>query len=339
MRRAVALAGPWLLGGCATAQTMSGGDGLDGALFNRLFALFLIVSLTMLALVLAFLAAAWFRRGGVRQDGVADETGRASREPLLRALLIGWTTLIAIGLIGLTFASFLTDRGMADAIPPDRRTINIIVTAKQFWWDVNYAFDNEPSKNIRTANELHLPVGVPARVTLKSSDVIHSFWIPNLAGKQDLIPGRVNDLVLLPNRTGVFRGQCAEFCGIQHAHMALDVTVESRAHFANWLAAQGKPAPAPASPLQKAGYLYVMNRECSGCHAIAGTAANATVGPDLTHLMSRRSLAAGTLPMGRAGLYAWVADPQGVKPGNNMPYVGLDANELHAVTAYLETLK
>jgi cytochrome c oxidase subunit 2 len=203
---------------------------------------------------------------------------------------------------------------------------------------VRYHF-HDSSRNIRTANELHLPVGVPATITLRSNDVIHSFWVPNLAGKQDLIPGYRTDILLVPTRIGAYRGQCAEFCGLQHAHMALDVTVESKPDFAAWMARQAAPAPVPATPLARAGYDYVINRECSSCHAIAGTPASGQVGPDLTHLASRKSIGAGTLPMSRGHLYAWVADPQGPKPGNNMPYVGLEAAELHAVVAYLETLK
>jgi cytochrome c oxidase subunit 2 len=327
-----------LLAGCDTFQSMTGGDGQDGVEFNRLFLVFMVVSVLMFTLVAAFLAAAWFRRGGARQDGIDDSAGE-SRDPLLRTMLIGWSGLVAIGLVGLTLASFFADRGMADAQAPYQRGINVTVTANQWWWDISYQFADDPSKNVHTANELHLPVGVPARLTLKANDVIHSFWVPNLAGKQDLIPGRVNDLTLVPNKAGIFRGQCAEFCGIQHAHMALDVTVESSADFARWLSAQNRPAPQPTTALQRAGYAFFMNRQCSSCHAIAGTPASGSVAPDLTHLMSRHSLAAGTLPMGRGNLYAWVADPQGVKPGNNMPYIGLSADELHAVTAYLETLK
>ena len=154
-----------------------------------------------------------------------------------------------------------------------------------------------------------------------------------------MIPGRVNRMVIQADRPGVYRGQCAEFCGLQHAHMALDVTVESTADFARWLAASAAPARPPATPLQRAGYDYFMRRECSTCHMIAGTPASGQVAPDLTHLASRRSIAAGTLPMSRGHLYAWVADPQGPKPGNNMPYIGLEANELHALVAYLESLK
>ena len=198
---------------------------------------------------------------------------------------------------------------------------------------------DDPSRIIQTANELHLPAGVTARISLKSNDVIHSFWVPNLAGKQDLIPGRVSDLSVRPLREGRYRGQCAEFCGLQHAHMALDVTVESPAAFAAWRQRQSRPAPPPRTPLQLAGFNYVTTRECASCHNIAGTPASGQVAPDLTHFASRRSIGAGTFPMSRGHLYAWIADPQSAKPGNNMPYVGLEPNELHAIVAYLETLR
>jgi cytochrome c oxidase subunit 2 len=180
---------------------------------------------------------------------------------------------------------------------------------------------------------------MPAMIYLKSNDVIHSFWVPNLAGKQDLIPGRTNDIVLTGTKEGQYRGQCAEYCGLQHAHMALDVTVESPAAFQAWLARQSRPALPPASPQALAGYKFFMTRQCSSCHAVAGTPAGAQVAPDLTHIASRKTIAAGTLPNGTGPLHAWIADPQGVKPGTNMPYIGLDADELHNVVAYLETLE
>jgi cytochrome c oxidase subunit 2 len=180
---------------------------------------------------------------------------------------------------------------------------------------------------------------VPVEVSLQASDVIHSLWIPNLAGKQDLIPGRVTDIQLLPRKIGTYRGQCAEFCGIQHTHMALDVTVESKADFEKWVAAQQRVALAPTTPLQLPGYRYFTTRECSACHNVTGTPASGTVGPDLTHFASRRSIGAGTLPMSTGNLYGWVADPQSQKPGNHMPTIGLEPGELHAVVAYLETLR
>jgi cytochrome c oxidase subunit 2 len=197
----------------------------------------------------------------------------------------------------------------------------------------------DSSRIVHTANELHLPVGVPARISLQSTDVIHSLWIPNLAGKQDLIPGRATDLSLLPLHEGVYRGQCAEFCGMQHANMALDVTVESPAAFARWRAAQLASPPPPATPLAQAGQALVTNGACASCHSIAGTNASGQVAPDLSHVASRRSIAAGTLAMNHANLAGWIANPQEIKPGNNMPAVPMNPGQLAAVTAYLETLR
>ena len=277
----------------------------------------------------------WRRRSAEVQLTV--ETGKHHQSaPLLKSALIGWTALMSVGLVALAIASFFTDRSNAAASRNPEMVIN--VTANQWWWDVEY-LARDASRIVRTANELHLPVGVPVRIRLKSNDVIHSFWVPNLAGKQDLIPGRITDVDLLARETGLFRGQCAEFCGVQHTHMALDVTVESEADFLLWAEAQQKSAFAPQTPLELAGYRYVTTRECSVCHTIMGTPASAKVAPDLTHFASRRSIAAGTLPMSRGNLYGWIADPQSQKPGSHMPTIGLEANELHAVVAYLERLK
>ena len=324
-----------LLPGCGGLQSVTGGDGLHAQQFNNLFTLFMVVTGIAYALVLLFLAAAVLRRRGHRQDRPDSAPDRNER--VLGTALFGWIGFILVGLTILIVASYVTDRDAA-AAAPGAAPLEITVTGNQWWWKVEYA-DPVPSNQVVTANELHLPVGVPARIRLKSNDVIHSFWVPNLAGKQDLIPGRQIDILVLPRRTGQYRGQCAEFCGRQHAHMAFDVTVESRADFDAWRAAQLLPARAPATPLTLAGHDYVTSRECSVCHNISGTAANGQFGPDLTHLASRKSIAAGTLPMTRGHLYGWVANPQGPKPGNNMPYIGLSNDELHAVVAYLETLK
>ena len=325
MRRCGAsITGLLLLTGCQGVQSVTAGDGLEGAWFNNLLTLFLIICGIAYLLVILFLAVALLRR-------------REPQERFASRGLIGWIAFILIGLTVLTVGSFLTDRSSA-ALAKRTAPVQIEVTANQFWWDVTY-LDQAPYRQFRTANELHLPVGTSAHVTLKSNDVIHSFWIPNLAGKQDLIPGRETDILLNPQRSGTYRGQCAEFCGAQHAHMALDVVVEPKAVFERWKQRQLAPAPEPASPLAIAGRDYVAGRECSVCHAISGTSASGKVAPDLTHLASRRSIGAGTFPMQRGYLYAWVADPQGAKPGNRMPYIGLQPRELHAVVAYLETLK
>ena len=325
MRRLLALLPLGMLTGCSGMQSMSEGAGLGSHLFNELMLLFLVVTGIAYALVMIFLTVAIVSR----RDRPSDAS--------LRTLLIGWVGFILVGLILLTVASFFSDRTEAHAAT-DQTPLKVTVNASQWWWGIEYQND-DPSRTVRTANELHLPVGRPVQLKLNANDVIHSLWVPALAGKQDLIPGRENDVRILPTRIGHFRGQCAEFCGLQHAHMAFDVTVESPQAFAAWYAAQLKPAPEPADPGVKAGHDFFMTHACSSCHAIAGTPANGSTGPDLTHVASRKTIAAGTLPMSRGNLMGWIANPQGVKPGARMPAVGMTPDELHAVASYLETLK
>ncbi|MFL6830141.1 MAG: cytochrome c oxidase subunit II [Sphingomicrobium sp.] len=337
-RRIAAASIPLLLCACQyqTYQSAFGDAGAEDRRFLVLFWIFTAICAAMYVLVIAFLVTAIVRR---RRAGDANvvETGRHHQShPLMRTGLIGWAVLVGTGLVALAIASFFADRSMAKAAAHEK--LSITVTAHQWWWDVQYN-SSDPSKIMRTANELHLPVGVPVRITLHSNDVIHSFWVPSLTGKQDLVPGRETDVTIVPNRTGIFRGQCAEFCGTQHAHMALVVDVDSYADFLKWWEHQLQPAPTPKAPLVQAGYNYVTQRECAMCHTIAGTGASGRVGPDLTHLAGRRSIAAGTLPMGEGNLYGWVADPQSIKPGTKMPTMNLEPDELHAVVAYLETLK
>ena len=333
MRRLLVSPALLLLGACQGVQSALAGDGHEGANFLWLFWLFVAVCTLMYLLVAAALIAAVWRR---RRNDAPREREHDGSNSLLKTGLIAWVGLMAVGLVVLTVASFVADRSNASQTARPQLLIN--VTANQWWWDIEYV-SSDASRIVHTANELHLPVGIPAQVQLKSNDVIHSFWVPSLAGKQDLIPGRTSDIQLLPRRIGLYRGQCAEFCGVQHANMALDVTVESRADFQRWIAAQQRPALAPQTPLELAGYRYVTTRECSVCHNISGTPASAKVAPDLTHFASRRSIAAGTLPMSKGNLYGWVADPQSQKPGSNMPTIGLEPQELHAVLAYLQRLK
>ena len=329
---------PLLLGGCAYQRYQSdfGAAGVEDRQFLTLFWIFLGVCAFMYALVIIFLGAGIARSRRAAEANVV-ETGRHHRShPLMRSTLIGWAALIGVGLAGLAIASFFTDRSMAAAAANEK--LSVTVTGNQWWWDIVYN-SGDASKTLRTANELHLPVGVPTRIILNSADVIHSFWVPSLAGKQDLIPGRENDIIIVPKMTGMFRGQCAEFCGVQHAHMSLVVVVESYPDFVKWWSHQLQPAPMPTTPLAMAGYKYVTTGPCSACHSIGGTTAGGLVAPDLTHLASRRSLAAGTLPMNEGNLYGWVEDPQSLKPGVHMPTIGLEPDQLHAVVAYLETLK
>jgi cytochrome c oxidase subunit 2 len=307
-------------------QSAADPAGAHAAITNNLFGLFLGVTGFFFLLVLLFLGwAIWARDRGT------------FGERRLRISVAGWAGLITLALFGLTLASYFTDRSLAFA-GAGQAPLRIKVTAQQWWWQIDYQ-DAVPSNGFATANELHLPVGRPAHLELEADDVIHSLWIPNLAGKQDLIPGRSTDLDLLPRRTGHFRAQCAEFCGLQHAHMALDVIVETPERFAAWQARSRAPAPPPRTPEQRRGYAIVMSRQCAACHAITGTPAFGTVGPDLTRVGSRATLAAAELPGTRAWLERWIADPQGIKPGNRMPRVPLAPADLHAVSAYLETLQ
>jgi cytochrome c oxidase subunit 2 len=334
----VASASALLTGGCSYQhyQSALGDAGVDDHRFLILFAIFLTVCVIMYAMVIAFLIVGILRR---RRGGEANvvESGRHHQShPLMTTGLIGWGALVATGLFALAIASFFTDRSMARAATNEK--LSITVTANQWWWDVQYN-SADASKTLRTANELHVPVGVPTRIILRSNDVIHSFWLPSLAGKQDLIPGRENDITIVPEKTGIYRGQCAEYCGTQHAHMAFVVNVDSYPDFMKWWDQGLQPARPPATPLAQAGYNYVAQHECSMCHNISGTPASATVGPDLTHFASRRTIAAGMLPMSENNLHGWIADPQAVKPGTKMPKIPMQPSDVDAVVAYLETLK
>jgi cytochrome c oxidase subunit 2 len=221
---------------------------------------------------------------------------------------------------------------------PRRGQLVVEVTGRQFWWKVRY-LDRAPANAFETANELHLPVGRPVTLRLVAGDVIHSFWVPGLHGKMDLIPGRVNVLRLEADRPGVWRGQCAEFCGVQHAKMALVVVAEPPARWASWAEGQRAAAREPGDSVQLANRAAFLGSGCIACHAVRGTPARGALGPDLTHVAGRLTLAAGTLPNGPGNLYGWIADPQGHKPGNKMPLVPLPPDQLHAVARYLESLR
>jgi cytochrome c oxidase subunit II len=281
----------------------------------------------MYLLVIAFLIHALWRRNA------GSDSAQAHR---MSIVLGGWIGLMVLGLFGLTLTSFLTDRALVRAATQPQVTLK--VTAHQWWWQIEYT-DPAPGRHVRTANEIHLPVGAPALLELAADDVIHSFWVPNLHGKRDLIPGRPSEIRLQPLQVGRYRGQCAEFCGLQHAHMALEVVVESQQDYAAWYERQLASAPPASDPHAQRGQQVFFTSACNMCHAIAGTDAAATVGPDLSHVASRRTLAAGTLPNDPEHLRRWLENPQRIKPGNRMPIVSLPREDLDALVAYLGTLQ
>jgi cytochrome c oxidase subunit II len=235
----------------------------------------------------------------------------------------------------LTGLSFATQKAIVADPEPG---VTLRLTGHQWWWEVTYE-DPQPSRSFTTANEIHLPVGVPVRLRLGSGDVIHSFWVPNLAGKMDLITGRETELRFTPERVGSYRGQCAEFCGWQHAHMGLLVVVEPRETFEAWREAQIAPAALPENDERRRGEEVFLASPCVMCHTVRGTPAGGRTGPDLTHLASRQSIAAGTLPLTRGSLAAWIVDPQAIKPGVHMPVVPLEPGEVDPLAAYLAGLR
>jgi cytochrome c oxidase subunit 2 len=225
----------------------------------------------------------------------------------------------------------------AVAGPPENPALVLDVTARQWWWDVRYV-GQVPSDGFETANEIHIPVGQPVLVRLHSADVIHSFWVPKLTGKTDVIPGMINQSWMQADAPGRYLGQCSEFCGYQHAHMQMEVVAQTPEDFAAWQAAQRQPAAPPQGEAASRG-LQMLEFRCALCHQVRGTSAGAITAPDLTHLMSRRTLAAGTLANTPGGLAGWIEDPQDLKPGSLMPNQFLSAQQLSDVLAYLETLQ
>lgn len=219
------------------------------------------------------------------------------------------------------------------------KAFTISVTAKMWWWEVRYR-DPGSGREIVTANEIHIPVGKPVYLGLNAADVIHSLWVPNLAGKRDMVPGRVTGLTLRAERPGVYRGQCAEYCGEQHARMALQVVALKPDEFDAWLARQALPAKAPDSEVTLRGRTAFLAQRCQACHTIRGVAEGGRLGPDLTHVGSRMEIGAGTLRNHRGTLAGWIADPQAIKRGAFMPAShDLDGQTLRDLAAYLEQLK
>ncbi|MYN03852.1 c-type cytochrome [Pseudoduganella sp. DS3] len=220
--------------------------------------------------------------------------------------------------------------------------IHVSVTAHMWWWEVRYR-DTRSGRQAVLANEIRLPAGERVYLALASADVLHAFWVPALGGKVDMVPGRLHGLTLQADTPGHYRAPCAEYCGTQHTGMALDVLVQPPAAFDAWLAQQASPAtPAPQAVVSATvarGRQVFLAARCNACHAVRGVAEGATLGPDLTHLASRRSLAAGTLPMTRAALLGWIANPQAAKPGARMPPSSLPPEDLQALAAWLESLR
>jgi cytochrome c oxidase subunit 2 len=275
--------------------------------------LFLLVALLVLASVARRRGRSWSRKlvvGG----------GLLLPLPLLAALM-GWSGWQASQLTW----------------PFSGTRLQVTVTAHMWWWEVRYR-DSTSGREAVLANELRLPAGQRIYLALASADVLHAFWIPALAGKVDMVPGRVHGLTLQAGAPGRYRGQCAEYCGTQHALMALDVVAMAPQEFEAWLARQAAPAAAPAALAARGREVFLAAR-CNACHSVRGIAEGGGLGPDLTHIASRSHIAAGALPFKRAALVGWIADPQAAKPGARMPASSLPPEDLQALASWLETLE
>ena len=328
------LAGTLLLSGCDTTQNSLAPHSHQSRDIASLFWWMMTIAWIGLAVVVGLLLLARIR---ANRRGAGDDTeGSKPGERVGWIVVVGAGVIVPILLVSALFVVsnlFVIKTTQAPAASSTRRTV--LVIGHQWWWEVRY-----PGTTAVTANEIHIPVRTPVRLEVRTADVIHSFWVPQLNRKIDTLPGSTNVIELYADRVGRYRGDCAEFCGLQHAHMGIWVYADPQPKFARWLATQSRPAAAPSGSLAGAGRGAFLNGACASCHQIRGTSASSGVGPDLTHVASRATLAALTIPNDSAYLHDWIRDSQRFKPGNQMPsFGGLPEREVRALVAYLEGLK
>jgi cytochrome c oxidase subunit II len=310
--------------------------GIQASRILDLWHLTLAVCCVVFASILLACLIAMLRAPRANRATPADLSVMDQPQPRVRFWVIAATTLSTMLLFGLVLADVLTDRALS-RLPVDN-ALRIEMTGYQWWWQARYMPDGD-APGFALANELHVPVGRPVVVSLKAADVIHTFWVPNLHGKKDMIPGRDATIEFRADKAGVYRGQCAEFCGYEHALMAFSIVADPPAQYEAWAARQRQPAAAPSDEMTVRGRDVFMGQDCARCHAVRGTEAQGTVGPDLTHVASRRFIAAGTLANNRGNLAGWIVDPRTLKPGTVMPPTRLPPADLQALLTWMETLK
>lgn len=320
--------------GCGGIQSALDPGGAQAQRVAGLWWVLLAICTVVYAAVLVALGLAFLRRA--RRP---DHDLSPAPEPGKRAVVGGALALTVLILVGLVGYSVIVGRAVTRLPESETPPLKVEIVGRQWWWQVRY-LDEAANRGFETANELRVPVGRLVVVELTARDVIHSYWVPSLHGKVDLIPGRRNTLWFVADRPGEFRGQCAEFCGLQHAKMGLVVVAMPADEYEAWAEASRRPARAPESELAQRGLeVFTERASCSTCHTVRGTGAWGRVAPDLTRIGSRRTLAAGSLPNTRGNLAGWILDPQHVKPGAFMPPSALDPDDLQALVAYLEGLR
>jgi cytochrome c oxidase subunit 2 len=319
--------------------------GEQGSRIAHLWWIYFWVLSAVFVLTAIFLFIAISRRGRpTSAEPITAETPPEASERRISAVVITAVIATVVILFALLITDFFAGRaiyalGETDLHPGGSDSLEIKIRGHQWWWEIEYQNQAQPSKMLTTANEVHVPIGRPVKLDLESTDVIHSFWVPNMHGKKDLVPGHPASMWLRAERPGKFRGQCAEFCGLQHAHMRLTFVAEKPEDFDQWMQASSTDAPQPTTDSQRRGQQVFLSNQCMMCHTINGTNARATVGPDLTHIASRDMLASGAIPNTRGYLAGWIANPQNIKPGVRMPPNTLPSDDLNALVDYLESLK
>jgi len=292
-----------------------------------------IISIAVILIISLLVAGAIWRRPGITAQPAGSKIAVDEETNGLSWIWIG----VGISSLVLLFTVVWTMAVLAKVTSPSAKpALTIEVTGHQWWWQVRYLSD-DPSQIFTTANEIHIPVGKPVLFKLVGADVIHSFWIPQLGGKTDTIPGQTNETWLEAHTPGIYRGQCTEYCGLQHAKMGLLLIAQTPQNFAAWRAHQLQSPARPLDGGQWAGLANFTNH-CGSCHTVRGTDAGGSLGPDLSHLMQRHTLAAGVMANSPADLDRWIADPQGIKPGNLMQRPELSDRERASIVSYLKTL-
>jgi cytochrome c oxidase subunit 2 len=314
-------------------QSVLASAGPLAARTERLWWFSFLVASCVYVITMGFLA--WSFARARRRARVREPIDDGSELRMTRAVSYGSGATVVILLL---FLGFDLSVGRTLSPVPKKHPLTIEVAGHQWWWEATYA-DTSAHGRFTTANEVHIPVGEPVLFLLEARDVIHSIWVPNLAGKKDLVPGYTTSFWFQADTAGVYRGQCAEFCGTQHAKMAMFIVAEPRATFDAWVASQREPAKSPSDESAHRGQEVFLTASCAMCHSIEGTPAGSRVGPDLTHLASRSTIAAGTLPNTRSALAGWVLDAQSIKPGVKMPPNAIAPRDLDALLTYLQSLK
>lgn len=328
-----------VLASCATNQSVIDPVGpQSGKIAGLWWFFFWLLGAIFLVVMLATLRTLTRPNRGFNQEPL-EQSHRpsAATEKRMSRVVTGATVTSVVILFVLIIASVSTGKAVSE-LGGKGDGLTIQVTGVQWWWQITYQ-NRDASQIVTTANEIHIPVGRPVQIRGISNDVIHSFWVPNLHGKADFVPSRVNTEWIRADKPGTYRGQCAEFCGLQHAHMIIYVIAESPENFRAWYQNQLKPAVPPADPMTQRGQKVFMNNACIYCHQISGTPASGQNGPDLTHFGSRLGIAANTLPNTPGNLGGWIVDPQSTKPGNHMATIAVNSEDLQPLISYLESLK